>query len=404
MSLGTRMKNAWVAWREKDDLRYTMSSPMSSGYRPHQTRTRIASERTLLASVIMRIAIDVASVKMVHAKVNNNGRYTETMTSELQNCLSFEANIDQPGRSFRQDVVETLLSEGVVAIVPVETTDSPVLGNAWDVMNLRVGRVVEWQPAHVVVELYNEFTGLRDQIRLPKKMVAIVDNPLYKVMNEPNSTLQRLTRKLTILDVIDEQSGSGRMDLIIQLPYTIKSDARRLQAENRRKDIEVQLSNSKYGIAYADATEKITQLNRPVENNLLKQVDSLTEMLYGQLGVTPAVQNGTAPESEMLNYYNRTVEPILAAITDAMTQKFLSKTARTQGQRIMYLRDPFSLAEVTTIAEIADKFTRNEIMSANEIRSVVGLQPSSDPKADELRNSNMPAPEPTVAPAGNPTE
>lgn len=397
MSLGQRIKKAWVSWRHVDQLedhqdpsdnyRYTINT---SSYQPHQTRARYSAEKTLLASVLMRIAIDVAAVRMIHAKVDENGRFLAPIASGLQDCLQFGANIDQGASFFRQDSAMTLLEEGVVAIVPIETSDNPLENGSWDILNLRNGRVVEWEPQHVRVEAYNELTGQREKIRLPKSFVAIVENPLYAVMNDRNSTLARLTRKLNLLDVVDEQSSSGRLDLIIQLPYTIKSDARKVQAEERRKAIEAQLSGTKYGIAYADATEKITQLNRPVENNLFKQVEYLTNQLYSQMGITPTVIDGSASEPEMLNYYNRTVEPILRAITEAMTFKFLTKTARTQGQRVIAIRDPFALAEVTTIAELADKFTRNEIMSSNEIRAVVGLQPSKDPKADELRNSNMP--------------
>jgi len=334
----------------------------------------------------------VASVDIRHVRTDDEDRYLEDVTSGLNNCLTLEANMDQAARHFRQDIAMTLFDHGVAAIVPVDTTLDPGVTGGFDILTMRVGRIVSWMPDRVRVSLYNEAKGRREEIVLEKKYVAIVENPLYSVMNEPNSTLQRLTRKLSLLDAIDDQSASGKLDLIIQLPYVIKSESRRLQAEERRKDIEFQLTGSKYGVAYTDGTEKITQLNRPVENNLLKQIEYLVEMLYGQLGLTAEILNGTADEKAMLNYNNRTIEPIVAAIVDAMKRSFLTKTARTQKQSVMYFRDPFKLLPLSEIAEIADVFARNEILSSNEIRQLIGKKPSKDPNADALRNSNMPQP------------
>jgi hypothetical protein len=336
------------------------------------------------------LGIDVASVDMRHVRLDDENRYKEDMDSGLNSCLTLEANIDQAARAFRQDVVMTLFDNGVAAIVPVDTSISPEQSGGFDILTLRVGNVVTWYPHHVRVNLYNETTGVREEITLLKTAVAIVENPLYSVMNEPNSTLQRLLRKLNLLDVVDEASASGKLDLIIQLPYVIKSEARRQQAEQRRTDIEFQLKGSQYGIAYTDGTEKITQLNRPAENNLMSQIEYLTKMLYGQLGLTEEVMNGTADEKAMLNYWNRTVEPILTAIVEAMRRSFLTKTARTQKQSVLFFKDPFRLIPIENIAEIADKFTRNEIMTANEIRGIIGFPPHSSPKADQLTNSNMP--------------
>jgi hypothetical protein len=352
-------------------------------------RPRLGNERSIVNAVYNRIALDVAYIDIFHARLDEDGRYTEQIQSSLNECLTLSANIDQTGKAFLQDVVMSMMDEGCVAIVPVDTTINPQQSGSYDINSLRTGRVKAWYPEHVTVELYNEKTGRREEVTLPKKMVAIIENPLFAVMNEPNSTLQRLIYKLNLLDVIDEQSGSGKLDLIIQLPYVIKTPARKEQAEQRRKDIEMQLAGSKYGIAYTDGTEKITQLNRPVENNLLKQVEYLTGMLYGQLGLTPEILNGSADEKTMLNYYNRTIEPIVSAICDEMKRKFLTKTARTQGQSIVYFRNPFKLVPVAELAEISDKLTRNEIASSNEIRQIIGWKPSDEPGADELRNKNL---------------
>jgi hypothetical protein len=333
--------------------------------------------------------MDVASIDIRHVQLDDKGRYLDTRDSGLNTCLSIEANKDQTGRAFKQDLVMSMLDEGVIAIVPVDTSIDPTSTDSYDILSMRVGKITQWYPNHVKVKLYNDNTGLKEEVLLPKSKVGIIENPLYAIVNEPNSTMQRLIRKLNLLDSIDEQSGSGKLDLIIQLPYIIKSEARKKQAEDRRKDIETQLSGSKYGIAYTDGTERITQLNRPVENNLMKQIEYLTSMLYSQLGINQSVLDGTADEKTMLNYTNRTIEPIISAIVDEMKRKFLTKTARTQRQSIQYFNDPFKLVPVNDIAEIADKFTRNEIMSSNEIRQVVGLKPSDDPKADQLVNSNL---------------
>lgn len=387
-----RIKHAWNAFLNQD-VRERFQSYESGGYsygsRPDRTRYTIGNERSIISSIYTRISIDVASVGIRHVRTDEQGRYLNDEVSGLNNCLTLEANQDQGASHFRQDIVMSLFDEGAIAIVPVDTTLNPALGS-YDIKTLRVGRIVSWMPTKVRVNLYNEQTGTREEVVLDKKFVAIVENPLYSVMNEPNSTLQRLIRKLNLLDAIDEQSGSGKLDIIIQLPYAIKSESRRDQAEKRRKDIEFQLKDSQYGIAYSDATEKITQLNRPAENNLLSQVEFLTKMLYGQLGLTEEVMNGTADEKAMLNYHNRTVKPILRAITEAMMRTFLTKTARSQYQSIMFFLDPFSLVPIANIAEIADKFTRNEILTSNEIRQFIGVKPHDDPKADQLQNSNMP--------------
>jgi hypothetical protein len=357
-------------------------------YRPDRVRFSRGNEKTITTSVYNRVAIDVASIAIKHCRLDKNGRYIEDIKSGLNDCLTVEANIDQTGRSFIQDVVMSMLDEGAVAIVPVDTSFDPTESNSYDILSMRTGKILEWYPAHVKLRVYNDRTGRREDIVLPKRSVAIVENPLYAVINEPNSTMQRLVRKLNILDAIDEQSGSGKLDLIIQLPYVIKTEARQQQAEKRRKDIEDQLKGP-YGIAYTDGTEKITQLNRPVENNLMKQIEYLTNQLYSQIGMTPSVLDGTADEKEMLNYNNRTIEPIVSAIVDAMKRSFLSKTARTQGQTVMFFRDPFKLMPVSAIAETSDKLTRNEILTSNEVRQLIGFKPSDDPKADELRNSNL---------------
>lgn len=388
----SRLQHAWNAFRNRDPTGHQYGYGPSYGSRPDRTRMRFGNERSIVSSIYTRIGIDVAAVSIQHIRLDENGRYAETINSNLNECLTVQANIDQSGRALIQDIVMSMFDEGVVAVVPVDTTLNPNESGSFDIQSLRVGKILEWYPRHVRVQLYNDREGRRDEVILEKRFVAIIENPLYAVMNEPNSTLKRLVHKLNLLDSIDEQSGSGKLDLIIQLPYVIKTPARREQAEQRRKDIEMQLAGSKYGIAYTDGSEKVTQLNRPAENNLMAQIEYLTSMLYSQLGITENVFNGTAEEAEMLNYYNRTVEPILAAITDAMNRTFLTKTARTQGQKIVYLREPFKLVPVNNLAEIVDKFTRNEILTSNEIRAMIGYKPVDDPKADELRNSNLSRP------------
>ena len=388
-TIGSRLKNAWNAFRNRDPTQNFINNGTSYYYRPDRPRFTRGNERSIVTSVYNRIALDVSSITIQHVRLDNNGRFLSTMNSCLNNCLTLSANIDQTGRAFIQDVVMSMLDEGCVAIVPTDTSDNPNRTDSYDIGTMRVGKIVEWQADRVKVRLYNEQTGRKEDIFLLKKTVAIVENPLYAVMNEPNSTMQRLIRKLSLLDITDEQTASGKLDLIIQLPYIIKSEARRQQAEQRRKDIEMQLAGSTYGIAYSDGTEKITQLNRPVENNLMKQIEYLTSTLYSQLGITQTILDGTADDKTMLNYYNRTIEPIISSIVDEMKRKFLSKTARSQKQSIMFFRDPFKLVPINDIAEIADKFTRNEIMTSNEIRQIVGMKPSEDPKADELRNSNI---------------
>lgn len=388
MALSDRLQHAWNAFLNRNPQQYYGNGAYSY-YRPDRMRPRLGNERSIVNAVYNRIALDVAYIDIFHARLDEDGRYTEQIQSSLNECLTLSANIDQTGKAFLQDVVMSMMDEGCVAIVPVDTTINPQQSNSYDIQTMRTGRIKAWYPEHVTVELYNDKTGRREEVTLPKKMVAIIENPLYAVMNEPNSTLQRLIYKLNLLDVVDEQSGSGKLDLIIQLPYVIKTPARKEQAEQRRKDIEMQLAGSKYGIAYTDGTEKITQLNRPVENNLLKQVEYLTGMLYGQLGLTPEILNGSADEKTMLNYYNRTIEPIVSAICDEMKRKFLTKTARTQGQSIVYFRNPFKLVPVSELAEISDKLTRNEIASSNEIRQIIGWKPSDEPGADELRNKNL---------------
>ena len=389
-TLSDRLKHAWNAFTSRDPtppMQPTVYGGFS--YRPDKIYYYRGGERSVVASIITRIAIDAAAIDMKHVKQDEEGRYLQDMKSGLNNVLTLEANIDQTSRDFLQDIVQCLLEEGSVCVVPVETSIDPRYNDSYQIDTMRVGKVVQWYPQHVRVDLYNDKTGKHQEVTLPKKMVAIVPNPLYSVMNEPNSTLQRLIRKLALLDVVDEQSSSGKLDLIIQLPYVVKSPTRKEQAEERRKQIETQLTGSKYGIAYTDGTERITQLNRPVENNLLKQVEYLTNMLYGQLGITEEVLKGTADEKTMLNYYNRTIEPILSAISLEFKRKFLTKTARSQGQSIEFYRDPFRLVPVNDMAEIADKFTRNEIMTSNEVRQAIGMKPSDDPKADELVNSNL---------------
>lgn len=400
----SRIKHAWNAFVTPNEQRKMEPSTQyygaSSGFRPDRTRLSVSNGRSIVASIYNRIGIDVAGIGIRHVRTDDENRYLEDIDSGLNSCLTLEANIDQAARAFRQDVVMTLFDRGCVAIVPVDTTISPLESGGFDIRTLRVGWIVTWYPQHVRVNLYNEKTGLREEITLPKTMVGIIENPLYTVMNEQNSTLQRLISKLNLLDAVDEQSASGKLDLIIQLPYVIKSEARRQQAEQRRKDIEFQLKGSQYGIAYTDGTEKITQLNRPAENQLMAQIEFLTTMLYGQLGITEEVMNGTADEKTMLNYWNRTIEPLLDAIVEAMRRTFLTKTARTQKQTIMYFRDPFKLVPISEIADIADKFARNEILASNEIRQAIGIKPSKDPKADLLVNSNMPQSDTGVPPAG----
>ena len=389
-TLGSRLKHAWNAFTNNRDPTITYHD-IGPGYsiRPDRPRFSRGNERTIITSILNRIALDAASIDLIHCKLDDNGQFVENVNSKLNSCLTLSANIDQTGRAFRHDIYMSLLDEGSVAIVPVETTMNPKITDSYDISSMRVGKIVEWFPQYVRISLYNERTGRKEEVTMHKSKVAIVENPLYPVMNEPNSTVQRLIRKLALLDNIDEQSGSGKLDLIIQLPYVVKSEARRQQAEKRRKDIEMQLAGSKYGIAYTDGTEKITQLNRSLENNLLKQIEYLMTQAYSQLGLTQAIMEGTADDKTMLNYYDRTVEPLVAAVADAMKRVFLTKTARTQMQSITYFRNPFKLVPVNDVAEIADKFTRNEIMTSNEIRQIVGMKPSNDPKADELRNSNL---------------
>ena len=389
MALTNRLQHAWNAFLNRDPTYWRASYGPASYYRPDKIRPTMGNERSMVSSVYNRIALDVAYIDIFHARLDDDGRYTEQISSGLNECLNLSANVDQTGKAFIQDIVMSMMDEGVVAIVPVDTTINPEKSGSFDILSMRTGKIKEWYPEHVTVELYNEKTGRKEDLLLPKNTIGIIENPLYAVMNEPNSTLQRLIRKLNLLDVIDEQSGSGKLDLIIQLPYVIKTPARKQQAEERRRDIEMQLAGSKYGIAYTDGTEKITQLNRPVENNLMKQIEYLTNMLYSQLGLTQEILNGSADEKTMLNYYNRTVEPIVSSIVDEMKRKFLTKTARTQGQSIVYFRNPFKLVPVAELAEISDKLTRNEIASSNEIRQIIGWKPSDEPGADELRNKNL---------------
>lgn len=389
MGFVDRIQRGWNAFRNRDPTQDFRDSGMTYYYRPDRPRFTRGNERSIITSVLNRIALDVSAIDIFHVKLDKNGRFLTMIESGLNNCLTLSANADQTGRAFKQDAVMSMLDEGCVAIVPVDTSIDPNKSDSYQIDTMRVGKIIQWRPQHVQVRLYNEQTGKKEELWLPKRAVAIIENPLYAVMNEPNSTMQRLIKKLALLDVTDEQTASGKLDLIIQLPYVIKTEARRQQAESRRKDIEMQLAGSKYGIAYTDGTERITQLNRSVENNLMKQVEYLTNQLYSQLGITQAILDGTADEKTMLNYYSRTIEPIISAIVDEMKRKFLTKTARTQRQSIQFFRDPFKLVPVGDIAEIADKFTRNEIMTSNEIRQIVGMRPSDDPKADELRNSNI---------------
>ena len=388
MGLINRIQRGWNAFSNRDPTNDSNDQGMSYFYRPDRPRFTRGNERSIVTSVYNRIAIDASAINIQHVRLDDNGRFSSIIESGLNNCLTLDANTDQTGRAFIQDAVMSMLDEGCVALVPIETDKDPDTGS-FEIFSIRTGKIIEWRPKTVKVRTYNARTGKKEDIYVPKNSIAIVENPLYAVINEPNSTMQRLIRKLSLLDVTDENTASGKLDLIMQLPYTIKTEARRKQAEDRRKDVEMQLASSKYGIAYADATERITQLNRPVENNLMKHIEYLTSMLYSQLGITQTILDGTAADKTMLNYYNRTLEPIVSAIVDEMKRKFLTKTARTQGQSIMFFRDPFKLVPINDIAEIADKFTRNEIMTSNEIRQIVGMKPSDDPKADKLINSNI---------------
>lgn len=389
LEIGSRLKHAWNAFMNRDPTEVDYDIGPAYYYRPDRPRLTRGNERSIVTAVYNRIALDVSDIDIRHVRLDPDGRYIEDIDSGLNNCLTVEANIDQTGKAFIQDVVMSMLDEGCVAIVPVDTTINPKVTGSYDINSMRTGKIIQWYPQHVKVRLYNDQNGRKEEVMLPKSIVAIVENPLYAVMNEPNSTLQRLIRKLNLLDYVDEQTGAGKLDLIIQLPYVIKSNARRQQAEDRRADIERQLKDSKYGIAYTDGTERITQLNRPVENNLMKQIEYLTSMLYSQLGINQAVLDGTADEKTMLNYTNRSIGPIISAIVDEMKRKFLTKTARSQMQSIRYFKDPFKLVPVNEIAEISDKLTRNEIASSNEIRQIIGWKPSQDPAADELRNKNL---------------
>lgn len=402
IQLLSRLKHGWNAFVNNRDPTY--SQGVSYSYRPDRPRFTRGNERSIVTSVYNRIALDAAAINIKHCRLDDNDRLIEVLDSGLNSCLNLEANVDQTGRAFIQDCVMSMLDEGCVAIIPIETTLDPTITKSYDILSMRTGKILEWYPDKVKVRVYNDRTGRQEDIVLPKSTVGIVENPLYAVINEPNSTMQRLIRKLALLDVTDEQTASGKLDLIIQLPYVIKTEARRQQAENRRKDIEMQLAGSKYGIAYTDGTEKVTQLNRSVENNLMKQIEYLTNLLFSQLGITQTILDGTADDKTMLNYYTRTIEPIVAAIADEMKRKFISKTARSQKQSIVYFRDPFKLVPVNDMAEIADKFTRNEILTSNEIRQIVGMRPSKDPKADQLVNSNIRQPDEVEQKYTNATE
>lgn len=393
MPFGSRLKQAWNVFMNKDPTYVYRDIGAGYSYRPDRPRLTRGNERSIVTSVYNRIAIDAAAIDIFHCHLDENNRFLDVIPSGLNNCLTVEANVDQTGRAFVQDIIMSMMDEGCVAIVPVDTTDSPDddpdATSSYKIETMRTGKILEWYPQHVRVQVYNDRIGRKCDIVLPKSMVAIIENPLYAVMNEPNSTMQRLIRKLNLLDAVDEQSSAGKLDLIIQLPYVIKTDARRQQAEQRRRDIEQQLAGSKYGIAYTDGTEHITQLNRSVENNLMKQIEYLTSMLYSQLGITQGVLDGTADDKTMLNYYNRTIEPMISAVVDEMKRKFLTKTARSRLQSIEFFRDPFKLVPVADLAEISDKMTRNEIMTSNEIRQLIGMKPASDPDADKLRNKNL---------------
>lgn len=398
MGISDRLQHAWNAFMNRDPTYNYQDLGNSYSIRPDRPRFTRGNERSIVTSVYNRIALDVSAISIQHVRLDDNGRFKEQMNTSLNSCLTLSANTDQTGRAFIQDAVMSMLDEGCVAIVPIDTTTDPNISDSYDILTMRTAKILDWYPNHVRIRVYNEKIGRQEETIVPKKMVAIVENPLYAVINEPNSTMQRLVRKLGLLDVTDEQTASGKLDLIIQLPYVIKTEARRQQAEERRKSIEMQLAGSKYGIAYTDGTEHITQLNRSLENNLMKQIEYLTSMLYSQLGITQSILDGTADEKTMLNYYSRTIEPIISAIVDEMKRKFLTKTARSQHQSIVFFRDPFKLVPVNDIAEIADKFTRNEIMTSNEIRQIVGMKPSNDPKADKLINSNLNHPDETEKP------
>ena len=405
MGILDRFQRGWNAFiNNRDPTVHYQEYGNGYSYRPDRPRFTRGNERSIVTSVYNRIALDVAAINIYHCRLDENDRFIETMDSTLNNCFTLEANMDQTGRAFVQDIVMSMLNEGCVAIVPVDTSRDPEVTDSYEIHTMRTGKIVEWYPSHVRVSVYNDRIGRREEITLPKSTVAIIENPLYAVINEPNSTMQRLIRKLNLLDVIDEQSGSGKLDLIIQLPYVVRSPTRKAQAEERRKDIEMQLSGSKYGIAYTDGTEKITQLNRSVDNNLMKQIEYLTNLLYSQLGITQSIMDGSADEKAMLNYYDRTVEPIVSALVDEMKRKFLTKTARTQLQSISYFRNPFKLIPVNDLAEIADKMTRNEIMTSNEIRQIIGMKPSKDPNADQLRNANLNHPDEQPAPVKETSE
>ena len=392
MGFTDRLAHAWNAFKGRDPTPPGFWAS-SSGYRPDRMRFSRGNERSIITAVYNRIAIDVSAITIQHIQTDGEGRFSEVRSSGLNECLTLSANADQTGRAFLQDLVQSMFDEGCVAAVPIDTDDSPegenTIAGSFDIDSIRVGKIIDWMPKHVRLYVYNELTGRKEEIVMPKKAVAIIENPFYSIMNESNSTVQRLIRKLNLLDAIDEQSGSGKLDMIIQLPYVVRSDARKKDAQRRRKELEDQLANGKYGIAYIDGTEKVTQLNRSVDNNLMSQIEYLVNLMYSQLGITQSIMDGTADEATMLNYYNRTIEPIVSAIADEMKRKFLTKTARTQGQSIFFYRDPFKLVPVSQVAEIADKFTRNEIMSPNEVRQVIGLKPSKDPASDELRNRNL---------------
>ena len=401
-----RLKHAWNVFISDEQRAENMPRDVALGpsysWRTDRPRYLYTNERTIVASVYTRLAVDTAAVPIFHVRLDDNGQYQEEIDSSLNSCLTVEANLDQAATMFRQDAIQSLFDQGVVALLPVDTTLNPLVTGGYDVVTMRVGRIMQWYPEYVTIRAYNQKKGLQEEVTVPKSMVAIVENPLYSVMNEPNSTLQRLLRKLSLLDSVDEQSASGKLDIIIQLPYVVKTEVRRAEAQKRLKEIELQLKGSQYGIAYTDGSERITQLNRPAENNLMGQIEYLTKMLYSQLGLTEEVMNGTADEAAMINYYNRSVEPVLTALTEAMTRTFLTRTARTQGQAVIYLRDPFKLVPVIQLAEIADKFTRNEILSSNEVRSIIGFRPSKDPKANQLQNKNIPPPAPVQKSIGRP--
>ena len=392
MGLIDRFKRAVNVFAREPTRRDYYDTGPGYSYRPDRVRFSRGNERSIVTSVYNRIALDASAINIRHVILDDEGRYKQNAEDGLHNCLTLEANKDQTGRAFLQDVVMSMMDEGCVAIIPIDTTDDPADTDSYGILTMRTGKILEWYPNHVLVRAYNDRTGRQEDIKLPKSTIAIIENPFFAVMNESSSTMQRLIRKLNLLDSIDEQSGSGKLDLIIQLPYTVKSSLRRAQANQRKKDLEMQLAGSKYGVAYVDATEKVTQLNRSVDNNLMTQIEYLTNLLFSQLGITQSILDGTADEKTMLNYYNRTIEPIVSAIVDEMKRKFLTKTARSRNHSIQFFRDPFKLVPVNDIAEIADKFTRNEIMTKNEMRQIIGMKPSDDPKADELRNANLSEP------------